>query len=443
MINTLETIISSMLSELFHLVKKSKTSVFNFKNINKGSLVNAEKLRKLCDSISAAILIFQDKKLAFINPESLKLTNYSEDEILRKIESMEIIHPDFHAEVDKIINGFENGALNKYKSDLKIFGKNDDEKWIHCVINAVNFESNNLYLITAYDITERKNTEFQLNKYIETLNRTRIMHEENSAELRELNSKLLESKEKLKRLIAEKDKFLFIISHDLKTPFNSVLGFAEILLSDVEILSPNEIKLFAHHIHEAASNLVNLLTSLLEWARMRNGNTECKPEEIDLEEIVDETILVLYDNAYKKNINLRRDVMDNISVYVDKKMITSVLQNLLYNAIKFSYRSSIITVSAMEENEHIRISIKDSGIGISKRDIAKLFNIEEHYSTAGTENEKGTGLGLSLCKDLVEMNNGKIWAESTLGEGSTFHFTVPVFRGYQIGLKLYQVAQEY
>ncbi len=408
--------------------------------MRKGAVIKAEKFRKLCDSISAAILIFQDNKLAFFNPEVLRLTNYSEDEIIRKIESLEIVHPDFQDEVNDIISGFENESLKKYNLDLKIFIKNEKEKWIHCLIDTAKFEGKNLFLVTAYDITERKSTEFQLNNYIEKLHKNKIELEANSEELRDLNSRLLESELKLKKLIADKDKFLFIISHDLRTPFNSVLGFSEILLSDVDILSPNEIKLFANHIHESAGNLVNLLTSLLEWARMRNGKADYKPEIIELEEIVDETILVLYDNAHKKNIQLQRDIMNNLSVYADRKMISSILQNLLYNAIKFTFRGGNIRISAHEENEYIRISVRDSGIGISERDISRLFKIEEQCSIPGTENEKGTGLGLLLCKELVEINNGRIWVESKLDKGSTFNFTLPVSSEEEIGLKLYKLA---
>ena len=119
--------------------------------------------------------------------------------------------------------------------------------------------------------------------------------------------------------------------------------------------------------------------------------------------------------------------MSDISVYADKKMLNSILQNLIANAIKFTHRNGNILISAKEEDKFIKVSVKDTGVGICQNDIKKLFRVEEHHSTTGTENEKGTGLGLSLCKDLIEVQKGKIWVESKIGEGSIFHFTLPMF----------------
>jgi PAS domain S-box-containing protein len=417
--------VSVKLSGIFNQLKQSAS--FKITKRVKSLIPPGEIFSEIYDSVSAAILVFNGEELVYINSEVTRLTKYTKDEIAEKIRSSEIIHPDFRNEMMEVISACEKSEVGEFDLDLKITDREGGAKWTHCFMKSKTFFNKTFKVVTAHDITENKMKEYRLNEYIEELHTNKTLVEENAAQMTELNSRLTESERKLKKLIADKDKFLFIISHDLRTPFNSVLGFAEILMSDIEILAPSEISLFAHHIHESASNLVSLLTSLLEWARLGNGKADYNPEMIELEEIVDETILILYNNAHKKNILLHRDLMNGLTVFADRKMFNSILQNLITNAIKFTHRNGSILISAQRENDFIKVSVKDNGIGICRNDIGKLFRIDEHHSTTGTENEKGTGLGLSLCKDLVEMNKGKIWVESTLSEGSIFHFTLPIF----------------
>jgi len=166
---------------------------------------------------------------------------------------------------------------------------------------------------------------------------------------------------------------------------------------------------------------------LLEWSRLNNGDIKNHPEKLNLKKVVDDTVMLLYINAIKKNIHIDIDIAENVFIYADTKIVRSILQNLLSNAIKFTFKNGTISVNARTDADNIIISVKDSGVGIGYRDVEKLFRIDTNHSTKGTDNEVGSGLGLILCKNLIEINNGKIWVESKIGDGSTFHFTLPEY----------------
>jgi len=255
--------------------------------------------------------------------------------------------------------------------------------------------------------------------------RTNSLLEQKNSELQEANQKLLVSEKNLKELNATKDRFFSIIAHDLKNPFQSLLGFSETLYTDIDKYSQEEIKEYSRIILETSQNLFNLLGNLLQWAKSQLGNMPLNPKEINIHDAVEDVLSVLKITAQNKEINIKNLVTKSTIVWADKHVIATVLRNLISNAIKFTNKGGVITISAIKEENEIKISVNDNGKGISQENINRLFRIEEGFSTKGTENESGTGLGLILCNELLTQSNGKLIVESSLGKGSTFHFNLP------------------
>lgn len=225
---------------------------------------------------------------------------------------------------------------------------------------------------------------------------------------------------------ATKDKFFSIVAHDLKNPFSSLLVLSQLLIDDYDILSNEERKQFIEQINSAAENTYSLLQNLLEWARTQSGRTTINKEEIKLDKILHEALSVLKPIAKNKKIALRTHIPTNSIAWADKNMISTVMLNLISNAVKFTNQKGSIDISATYSNKHVEVEIADSGVGISKENLDKLFKPDIKFHTVGTDREKGTGLGLILCKEFIEKNNGEIWVESKEGAGSKFYFSLPV-----------------
>jgi signal transduction histidine kinase len=244
----------------------------------------------------------------------------------------------------------------------------------------------------------------------------------------------LQAKNKaLTELNLSKDKFFSIVAHDLKGPFMPLLGNAELIAEMADTMEPAEIKKIGEGIHHSAQRVFDLLENLLQWASMQMGRMEYKPTSINLQQIVQQSIEPWIDSSNSKKIILENRVVDNLFVYADKNMLSMVIRNLINNALKFTPNGGRIAIDANDlgvinqgkNPKLIKISVSDTGVGINQEDIDKLFKIEVHHSTTGTANETGTGLGLIMCKEMVEMNGGKIWVESKLGSGTVVKFTIP------------------
>jgi len=233
------------------------------------------------------------------------------------------------------------------------------------------------------------------------------------------------SERKLKESNMSKDKFFSIIAHDLKAPFNSLLGFSELLVKEIQSNNLVYIKKYAHLIHKVSNQSYSLLNNLLDWSLAQTGGMKFNPEKVNFTEMSNELIDYFKNIAQNKKISIKSTINSNLELVADRNMLTTIIRNLLSNAIKYTPQDGEITISATKDIKETNISIKDTGVGIKTEDLGKLFKIEEASSTRGTENEKGTGLGLILCCDLVEKHNGKIWVESKVGSGSLFSFTIP------------------
>ena len=236
--------------------------------------------------------------------------------------------------------------------------------------------------------------------------------------------------EELEKSNAVKDKFLSIIAHDLKSPFNSIVGYCDLLVERVQEEDYDGIGKFAEIISQSSHRAVNLLMNLMEWAQSQTGRMEFNPEHFEMKSLINEMEFLFEDIAIQKNIILNKVLPITSPVFADKAMIGTVLRNLIANAIKFTEPGGKIMISAEVKRNGLTVSVADSGIGIPKNRIETLFSIDESYSTPGTNNEKGTGLGLILCKEFIEKHGGRIWVESNRDgssgkKGTSFHFTIP------------------
>jgi len=246
-----------------------------------------------------------------------------------------------------------------------------------------------------------------------------------SLALLQLNKKISEQKNELEELNATKDKFFSIIAHDLKNPFNSLLGFSNLLIEGFDQLSKEDIHKFVSNIHVSADNLFKLLNNLLQWSQAQTGRIEYNPKKSDLYSIVNSNISLLTPSAEEKQVRLVSNVSENTFACFDENMITTVCRNLINNAIKFTNPGGEIRVESTLSGGFIELAVIDSGVGIKQSDARNLFIIDVKHSTTGTSGEKGTGLGLILCKEFVERHGGRIWVESELEKGSKFKFTLP------------------
>ncbi len=239
------------------------------------------------------------------------------------------------------------------------------------------------------------------------------------------NKRLKKAYTDMKETIKTKDKFFSIIAHDLKEPFNTLLGFSELLLKEYDNRAPEENKEMIQYIYNSSIHGFDLLNNLLEWSRSQTGRIEYKPCDFSLTDLVRQNIVSISSAANKKNIDVQNEIKEYIMAFGDQRMINTVVRNLIVNALKFTGSGGEIVLSQKEENEFIIVTVTDTGVGISEKNLSKLFKLTESISTPGTEEEQGTGLGLILCKEFVEKNGGKIWVESEYGRGSKFSFSLP------------------
>ncbi len=227
---------------------------------------------------------------------------------------------------------------------------------------------------------------------------------------------------------ATKDRFFSIIAHDLKNPFHTLMGLSSILLENYIDFDEKKVKMLLENINSVSKNTYNLLVTLLEWSRSQAGKIEYKPINIDISLYAIESISTLEQMASEKQISIINNITEKLIVYADSNMLHTIIRNLITNAIKFTNSGDKIELSSVIKDNFVEISIIDNGVGISENDLRNMFKIDSKVQYRGTEDEAGSGLGLLLCKDFIEANKGRIWVESSLGNGSTFTFTLPLVK---------------
>lgn len=236
---------------------------------------------------------------------------------------------------------------------------------------------------------------------------------------------LLKHLEELSQMNHAKDNFISILSHDLRAPFTSILGFTEILLNEHHLTEAERTE-YLNYIHNSSANQLQLVNYLLDWSRLQTGRLHLEPIRLHAQTIVFNCVSSLTGNAIRKNIDIKVRISDNLYIQADERLITQVFTNLLSNAIKFSPDGKVIEIKAERyDDELVEFVVKDEGIGISPDHQSKLFRFDKMFSTSGTKGERGTGLGLPLVKEIIEKHNGKIWLYSEENKGSEFHFIIP------------------
>ncbi len=254
------------------------------------------------------------------------------------------------------------------------------------------------YVKILRDLTERKKSEDAIKKYVR--------------DLEELNT--------------HKESVLAILSHDLRSPLTGMIGAAKYLKSNFSTMEQTDVKEMLDLVYKSSKDELNMLDYLVEWARIKYASEVFSPTKIELVKYVKKVFDTLNETAELNAINLHHEIEENESVFADGKMLLSILQNIVSNAIKHSRPGGKITVSAKRKEDKIIVEIKDSGVGMSKEIQAKLFTPQLKVLSSARQENKGAGIGLLLVKGFLEKNGGEIWVESIEGEGSSFYFTLPI-----------------
>jgi two-component system sensor histidine kinase/response regulator len=254
-------------------------------------------------------------------------------------------------------------------------------------------------------------------------------------ERKQVEATLRESEQQLRELNASKDKFFTIIAHDLKGPLSSLKDLSQLAEKNFNTKNPDILKDIILLQRTTTENLFKLLENLLTWSRIQRGMLAYEPQQIPLGILIAHNIDLFTAMADQKQLTLNNSMPEGIGVYADLNMVDTVIRNLISNAIKFTYPGGRIDISARYDERDVEIAVTDTGMGIDPEHLPKLFRIETKYKRLGTAHETGTGLGLILCKELIEKNHGRIWAESEVKQGSVFRFILPAYQYNEPPLK--------
>jgi len=377
-------------------------------DLTERKLIEAEVLKSkqqfdnLVAQIPVGVYVLKTKpdytfSLEYVSPVMAEILDLSVESLLANSEIIfKAIHPE---DLDEVVRLNLEGIKQKQPFDWK--GRaivKGEVKWLHMSSLPQQQENGDiLWHGLIVDITEQ------------------MHHEE---EIKKQN-------EKLHELNATKDKFFSIIAHDLKSPFNSIIGFSNLLARQIEEKDYAAIEKYAGIIQNSSQQAMDLLMNLLEWSQSQTGKIVFTPENLDMTALINQSAELFYSSAEQKTITICSEILVKRPVWADKAMINTILRNLISNAIKFSKTGGEIVVSAEQMSNEVVLSVSDNGVGMDEASISKLFRIDQNHSTLGTEKEKGTGLGLILCKEFVEKHGGRIWVDSAPGNGSKFSISIP------------------
>jgi PAS domain S-box-containing protein len=341
----------------------------------------------------------KEKKFKYNSPSCERISGYKPIDFSNNPNLFtQIIHkedlPIYEKHTESVVNGEKCFGI-----DYRIITHSGDIRWINHICQIVLDENGDNIGIRGSncDITSRKNAENQI----------------------------LELNTELKRHNVDKDRFISILSHDLRSPFTALLGLSEILKENIQEFHIDEIRNMAGDINKTAQSTLNLLEDLLIWARTQQGKFPFKPQDLIFSDVCKNVLEIINPVADAKNIIINYSAQDQINIFADIDMLKTILRNLVSNSIKFTNNGGKINIDADGNSGYVIISVSDNGIGMNSDNMAKLFDIGQVITTKGTADEKGTGLGLLLCKEFVEKHGGKIWVESEEGKGSKFSFSIP------------------
>ncbi len=371
----------------------------------------------------------------YVSQVSEQIWGYKPEELVGKKHFYDISPQEF---AEKIKNDGLSIIRNKetiLNFENPIIAKDGKTIWVLSAGMPILDESKKIigYRGSDTDISNLKETEEELKNYLLELERINeeLIFSKNTIEdsLYERNvlvDELEKAKLQMQEIIQQKDKFFSIIAHDLKSPFQGLLGLAQIISEDFDKLSLHEIQEYTSLLKTSADGIYKLLENLLEWARLQRDLIVFEPSSINVYEIIKSVLNTQHINAKKKKIEIVNNVDESVFANADVNMVNTIIRNLISNAVKFTKPNGSIEINSQIENDVVEVSVKDTGIGIPNKILDELFNIDVKNSRPGTEGEASTGLGLILSKEYVEMHNGKLWVESEVNVGSTFSFTLPI-----------------
>lgn len=262
------------------------------------------------------------------------------------------------------------------------------------------------YVKILRDLTERKQSEDAIKKYVR--------------ELEDLNT--------------HKESVLAILSHDLRSPLSAIIGTAKYLKDNFHRMKPELVQEMLNLLHKSTTDELEMLDYLVEWARIKYASDVFNPKQIELTEYINKVFESLKETALLNTINLTHQIEENTIVFADGKMLISIFQNIVSNAIRHTEKGGCITVSATTKEDKIIVCIQDNGIGMSEEVMKKLFTPQMKALSETRKKNKGAGIGLLLVKGFLEKNGGEIWVESAEGKGSSFYFSLLIEEPpYKIG----------
>ena len=361
--------------------------------------VSEEKWRTLFELLPVGVSILdKDGNILESNPELNRILDLSDSDLKdRKYMQRKYINSDLKPIATHEFPSYRAVREQKTIQNFEIGIIKEDGSTIWTKVSAAPFFNHTNSVLVTSDITQRK----------------------------QLEEILKNQSNELKILNADKDRFISILGHDLRSPFNAILGLLDLLGENIREYDLDKIEEFITIINHSAHNTFELLEEILLWIRAHSGNITFEPQNLNFGTTCNEVIDNLKQTANQKHITINHFTGDEVTVFADKNMLKTVLRNLISNAIKFTKNNGQVDICVKQDLTDMVISICDNGIGIDPKSLKSLFEISQISTTKGTANEKGTGLGLILCKDFVEKHRGKIWAESEEGKGSTFSFTIP------------------
>jgi PAS domain S-box-containing protein len=362
------------------------------------------KFKAVVENSTDPIVMFSplNGRFIFANDALSKLSKYSKDEIYNSFSLFDLLPKDYSGKEDlkKWLSEIARGDLTEnatYESLLLT----KDNKIIDIIVSTaiIQFDDDVAVVSVLKDISDRKRFEEEREMLILDLGRA--------------NSEL-------KKLVEMKNDFLAVASHDLRSPFNSIIGFSDLLLDDDSLLEKH--KKFISNINTSAKIQLEYINDLLDIIKMESGEVSLTKSKIKASTLINLSCDAIAILALQKNINIDIKIEDNITLQVDTPKIVQVLNNLISNAVKFTQKGGMITIKSYLKDEKVYFHIIDTGMGLEESKLKLLFKTYKQIYTKGTEGEKGTGLGLSICKKMVEAHGGEIFAKSVLNEGSDFYF---------------------
>lgn len=366
--------------------------------------------RDLIDRFADPVFVLSPKGLIMeVNKGALRYFGYEREEMIGQTPLLLSKQGEENTEIIfQHIDTTLAGESQKFEWQVEL--NNGEPRTFETCFNKIKFNGHDAVIAISSDLTEVK----------------KVINE-----LKRQNDELTDSN-------LSKDKFFSIFAHDLKNPFQGLLGFIDLLYEDLDELSNQQVKEYLANVRSASYQTYALLENLLEWSRIQSGKMPFTPTVFDIHDEINSVISVLENNATQKEVRLVNEVNSSTMVEADRNMIHSVIQNLVTNSIKFSNANGRVVIRArvpltyakakstdeITGRHWLEVSVSDNGIGIPEEILPKLFKLNGQYSSTGTANEPGTGLGLVLCHEMVEKHGGRIWAESIPGQGTTFVFTV-------------------